>query len=348
MEVNIRSSTVLPMLELCKKHKEGRLLKNELELILEHEDYQLELDRYNNEGGPRGGFTKEEFVDFFMNIFTLVPEDIKNVRLKARYAQIKGLLDNLEHFEKQAKMVSTITKEQVYKALQYTYFGLPEDIRFDKLDIIISIAMGPSGGWFYKDCSQYDFIRFFNDSNVEKLLYVVAHESHHIGMGRLYDMIDMVKITPEEYLYVFLSGEGMAVKYCNNADGILTKKVYNEEAYIGYDEFSIAYLKNDFMETYKNFKKQIEMCRNGDIKTIEDLRPYLEGYWMDLHTHNQDKSEVPKLEFSRNYSFGCDIWGLLHDVYGSWKVFELIKNPKEFSAAYNAALEKIGREDLKI
>ncbi|MDT8719582.1 hypothetical protein IAI10_23345 [Clostridium sp. 19966] len=28
--------------------------------------WKLEFERYTNAGGPRGGFTKEEFVDFFM------------------------------------------------------------------------------------------------------------------------------------------------------------------------------------------------------------------------------------------------------------------------------------------
>lgn len=348
MEINIRYSTVPKMLELCRKHKEGKLQREELEELLEHEDYQLELERYNEEGGPRGGFSKDEFIEFYMNIFTLKQEDIKNVRLKARYASFISLFENLEHFEKQAELAMSINREHVLKALQYTYFGLPDDIRFDKLDIIISIGMGPSGGWYYKDSSQYDLISFFSDSNIDRMIHTIAHESHHIGMGRLYEALDTDKMAPEEYLYIFLSGEGLAVKYCNNADGILTKKIFNEETYLGYDEFTVAYLKNDFKEIYKNFRQHIKMCRSGEIRTLEELTPYLYDYWMGLHTPNQDKTEVPRLAFSRNYSFGCDIWGLIHDIYGSWKVFELIKNPKEFPTAFNSALEKIGRADLKI
>lgn len=348
MEVNIRNSTVPKMLELCRKHKEGRLQRSELEELLNHEDYQLELERYNKEGGPRGGFSKEEFVELFMNIFTVKQEEIHNTRLKSRYGQLMNLFENLEHFENQAQLVQTITREHVLKALQYTYFGLPDDIRFAKLDIIISISMGPSGGWYYKDCSQYDLVQFFNSFDLKSFIQLIAHESHHIGMRRIYETIDEEKITPEEYLYLFLSGEGLAIKYCNNADGVLTKSIFNEEAYLGYDEYTVHFMKNDFMETYKNFRKQIQMCRSGEIKTIEDITPYLMDYWMGLHTPGQDKSELPKLAFSRNYSFGCEIWGLIHDVYGSWKVFELLKDLKDFPAAFNAALEKIGRTDLKI
>jgi hypothetical protein len=176
----------------------------------------------------------------------------------------------------------------------------------------------------------------------------IAHECHHIGFNKFFETIDTDTITPEEYLYVFLSGEGLAIKYCNNGDGTLTKKIFNEEAFADLDEYTIAYLKNDFKEIYKNFKKQIEMCRKREIKTLENLSVYLQDYWMTLHTPSQDKNEVPRLYQSRNYTFGCEIWGLIHDVYGKWKVFELLKNPKDFPAALNSALEKIGRADLKI
>ena len=348
MEINLRNSTIDPMLALCKKHKQGNLKREELENLLEHEDYQLELDRYNKEGGPRGGFTKEEFVDFFMNFFELNPEEIQNVRLKMRYSYLKELFDNLDYFCKQAELVKTITKGHVLKTLQYTQFGLPENIKLERLDIIFSLGLGPSGGWFYNNASQYDLIHFFKDFDRDRLLHVIAHESHHIGMGKLYGGIDEARITPEEYLYIFLSGEGLAIKYCNNAEGVLTKKIYNDASNIAYDEYTMEYLRNDFMETFKRFKEQIEMCRNGQIKTVTELAPYLAEYWMNLHTHQQDKNEVPKLSASRNYTFGCEIWGLIYDVFGNWKVFELLNNPKEFPAAFNEALKEIGRTDLYI
>lgn len=348
MQINIRYSTIPKMLELCKRHKEGRLNKFELEELLEHEDYKVEFDRYNNEGGPRGGFSKEEYVDFFMNFFTLNQEDIKNQRLKMRYDQLKYLFDNLSFYEENYKKVHSITKEHVLKGLECTYYGLPDEIRFERLDIIFSIGLGNSGGWFYKCFSHYDIVQFLKDFDVDTIVNTIAHECHHIGYMKLCSIIDCDNLSPEEYLYFFLAGEGLAVKYCNNGEGILTKKIYNSQVNIGLDTYTWSYLKNDFEDTFTEFKMQINKIRNGEIKNIDDLSSYISEYWMSLYTKEQLNTELPKLKHSRNYFFGCDVWGLIHDVYGNEKVFETLTDLKQFPYIFNSALEKVGRTDLLI
>jgi hypothetical protein len=348
MEINIRYSTIPKMLEVCKKHKEGKLYRIELEELLEHEDYKVEFDRYNTEGGPRGGFSKEEYVDFFMDFFTLDEDKIENERLKMRYEQLKYLFDNLEFYEENFKKVHSIDKNHVLKALEYTYFGLPSEVRFERLDIIFSIGLGNSGGWFYKHFSHYDLVHFLKEFDVNTIVNTMAHECHHIGYMKLSSGMDFDKLTPEEYLYFFLAGEGLAVKYCNNAEGVLTKSIYNSEVNIGLNSDTWKYLKGDFENTFKEFKAQIYKIRNNEIRTIDDLSAYINEYWMNLYTPEQDKSEVPKLSHSRNYFMGCDVWGLIHDVFGAEKVFEVLTDLKQFPIAFNSALEKIGRIDLCI
>ncbi|MCM1991524.1 endo-beta-N-acetylglucosaminidase [Oceanirhabdus seepicola] len=114
------------------------------------------------------------------------------------------------------------------------------------------------------------------------------------------------------------------------------------------DEESWRFLKDDFDNTFKEFKSQITKIRNNEIKDINELNKYFVEYWWGLHTPEQSKDEAPKLQNSRNYFFGCDVWGLIHDVYGREKVFELLGDLKQFPTVFNSALEKVGREDLKI
>ncbi|WBW96955.1 DUF5700 domain-containing putative Zn-dependent protease [Oceanirhabdus sp. W0125-5] len=346
MKINIRYSTIPMMLEICRKLKEGRFERAELEELLEHDDYRVEMERYNS---STSGFTKEEYLDFFENFFTLKEEDINNRILKVRYGQMKSFFDNLEYYEENYKKFHNVNEDNVKKALEYTHYGLPEKFMFKELDIIYSIGLGASGGWFHKHYSHYDVVQFLEGFNVSKIENIIAHEAHHIGLSKLFAELDMENITPEEYLYLFLSGEGLAVKYCNNGEGVLTRRIYdNEESNLGLHEESWTFLKEDFDNTFKQFKSQINMIRNNQIKDITELNKYLGEYWTSLHTPEQGKDEVPRLMHSRNYFFGCDVWGLIHDVYGREKVFELLENLKQFSAVFNSALEKIGREDLKI
>lgn len=100
MQVNISYSTVTSMFELCKKHKEGKLNRNELEAMLDHKDYQVEIERYNNAAGPGGKFSKEEYVEYFMNFFDLEESNIKPQMFRARYSQLKPFFDNIDVYEK--------------------------------------------------------------------------------------------------------------------------------------------------------------------------------------------------------------------------------------------------------
>ena len=177
----------------------------------------------------------------------------------------------------------------------------------------------------------------------------IGHEIHHIGLGSYLDKIYSKGITLEEYFYLFFSFEGLAVKYCNNGDGFLTKKIYeNIESNIGLDKYTWSYFREEFEEMYKNFKLHLELITNGEINNMDKLNELLGEYWLTPYTKDQSKGEQPKLKHYRSYYLGTEIWGLIHDVFGKEKVFELLNNPKHFPEALNKALRKIEREDLLI
>ncbi|MCB2291184.1 hypothetical protein LGK97_15750 [Clostridium sp. CS001] len=346
MKININYETAPRMFELCKKHKEGKLKRNELEALLDHKDYQVEFERYNNECGPNGKFSKKEYADFFMNFFDLEESNIKQKMLRNRYSQLKHFFDNIDIYEKKIDNIKNITEDDIRKALEYTHMGLPDDIRFDELNLIFSIGLGASGGWFYKNYSHFDLVKFLEE--IDSIPTVIAHECHHIGFNKMFENLDITEISPEEFLYLFIAGEGLAIKYCNNGEGVLTKKIYDDTANIGLDEFTWDYLSKDFHNIYTNFKSQIGKIRSGEIKDINDLNKYISDYWMNPYTEEQDRNEVPKLKHTRNYSFGNEVWGLIHDVYGREKVFDTLKNLKQFPKIFNSALKEIGRTDLFI
>lgn len=348
MEIRISCETVEDMFRICKKHKEGKLERQELEKLLEHEDYQIELERYNEHTSEKSRFSKEEYVDYFMNFFSLKEDDIESKMLRIRYDYLKEFFENIEVYEKKFEEIKKITKTDILQALEYTYKGLPDDIKFDELNFIFSIGLGASGGWFYKSYTHYDLVQFLKEFDYDIVTNAFAHECHHIGFNKMIEELDENEIGPEEYMYLFLAGEGLAVKYCNNGEGVLTKRIYEGEANVGLDKFTWEYLNNDFDNTFANFKSLIEKIRCKEIKDTNDLNEYIANYWLQFHTNEQNKTDIPKLKHSRNYSFGNDIWGLIHDVYGSDKVFETLRNLKQFPKVFNSALEKIGRQDLYI
>lgn len=352
MSFKVRLETIYPMLDLCKKHKEGKLIENELLELLNHEDYGVEFERYNQEGLYLSKIPKTEFVDYFMNLFKIKEEDIKNERLKMRYPDFIYFFNNLDYYEEKIKKLVNLDMVIFDEGLQYTYKGLPEGVKFDQLDMIFTISIGNSFGWPYKDCVHFDVInlfKFMDIDNLEVFRAFVGHEIHHIGMGRILDEINNKDIDLEGYFYNFFSFEGLAVKYCNNSEGFLTKRVYdNLNADIGMDKFTWDYFKEEFTEMYEKFKSHIELIRSGQINNMDKLNSVLAEYWLSPYAKDQDKSEQPKLKHYRSYYLGTETWGLIHDTFGKEKVFQVLNNPKLFPTTLNEALKKIGRDDLSI
>jgi hypothetical protein len=336
------------MIKIIKDFKKGILVKKELENLLTHEDYLVELERYNNAGGPRGGFSKEEFIEFFMNIHKLQYEDIENVRLKGRLEKFKYFIENIEQYEDKLKLLEGITVEKVKGALKKTQYGLPDSIKLDEVKLIFSIGLGPSGGWFYKNYSQYDVILFLENFSEEVMLNTIAHEYHHVGLSQFSAKLDQSKYTLEDSFYEMFSGEGLAIKYCNNYNGIISKAIYNENYNVGVMKYSYQYFMEEFSEIYKMFLSDLADIRSGKISTNEELMKIIIEHWMTLRSNRVKENEPDDLEQSLNYFLGAEIWGLIHDVYGKDKVYEILASSGEFIKYYNQALIRVGREDLII
>ena len=58
------------MLQLCKRLTNGHIDRSDIESLLDHEDYKFELERYN------GRLSKDEFVDYFLQINNIQENDI--------------------------------------------------------------------------------------------------------------------------------------------------------------------------------------------------------------------------------------------------------------------------------
>lgn len=98
----------------------------------------------------------------------------------------------------------------------------------------------------------------------------------------------------------------------------------------------------------EEFKKTIARIRNNEIKSQEELFKHIQEYWMNPYTKGQSTDEIPKIQHFRLYSFGNDIWGVIHDCFGKNVVYDTINNLSKFPEVFNRALEKIGRSELKL
>ncbi|WP_102401409.1 DUF5700 domain-containing putative Zn-dependent protease [Haloimpatiens massiliensis] len=343
MNFKIRYKTISSMLELCKKLKWGNVEKKEIEDLIEHEDYKFEFERY------KGKISKEEFTEYFINLPNIKEEEITNKGLKIHHKFYKDLLDNLDFYMEKVSELDKFTEELFEQQISIALKGLPEDINLSELNFIFTVGIGQSFGYVYKNGMHFDFLQLVKEKSIDDFCATIAHEVHHVALNTIYEELDLNNMPIEDLFYLSFSGEGLAVKYCNNAEGVLSKSIYDGPKNIGLDKFTWEYLNKDFYNTMKQFKASINYIRAGHINTMEELVKYMEDYWMNPYVEGQDKNkDIPKLKQFRVYSFGNEIWGIIHDCFGKEMVYKTIRNPQSFRETFNKALEKLSHEEFKI
>lgn len=339
----IRFSSINNMLELCKRLANGQIKKTDIKSIIDHEDYKFEFERY------KGRISRAEYVDYLFQLKNINENDIKNNDLKAHHVYYNDLINNLDLYREKLneleKILTTdLFEEQVLVALR----GLPDDIALPDINFIFTIGIGQSFGYVYENGTHFDFLQLVRDKSINDFCSTIAHEVHHVGVNAIHEQIGFENISIEALFYLYFSGEGLAVKYCNNAEGVLSNSIYSSAKNRGLDAFSWKYLNDDFYNTMDQFRKTINDIRDNTIKSVEELDKHILEYWLDPYTQEQDKTEIPKLKQSRLYSFGNDIWGIIHDCFGKSAVFETLRNPENFPVMFNKSLEKIGYQQFKI
>lgn len=339
MKLHIRMSSIKPMLDIIWRIKNKEDVSEDLDVILEHEDYDFEFKRYNN------SITKEEFKQYLLECQTLEEKDITNQNFRIRHQYFNDVFNNLDYYYNKLDDFSQMVNVDVVKSsLQITKNGLPDDFIIPQIDFVFTLGIGMSFGYVFGDATHYDFIKLSKEISFEEFLSTLSHEAHHICMNHIFPD----NLTPFELFIVFFSGEGLAVKYCNNAEGVISKKIYDKEPNIGLDQFSWNYLNNRFETAFAYFKKTIDEIQSGVIDSNEKVIEVVTKYFMNPYTEDQNKNESPKLHQLLLYSLGNDLYGVIHDVFGKNKVFEVVRNPNMFIQTFNQAVTKIGRKDLLI
>lgn len=346
--ITVSNSTILPMLNIMEKFNAGHDIRQELSDLLEHEDYQIELDRYQNHPFDIG-FTKEEYIDYFINIRDIDINKIASKALKYRVDDLLYILENVDYYRTVYQKVEKIDENLVFRALEKARFGLPDDIEVNDIRIIFSIGLGLSGGWIYKNNTHYDLKIVVGDKTTGGLLNTIAHECHHMGYNQIFENYHPTELDCpiDSTLILYLSGEGTAIKYCNNFEGVLTSKIYCDEA-MSVIMASYNYYLSNFDIIYQIFKSDINALRSGEITDMKEFEERFTKHYFYRDVEVDGKLVENYLLQPVAYFLGADIWGLIHDTYGREKVFELLKNPRYFLKYFNEALLKINREDLCI
>ena len=328
--ISLHMSTILPMIDFLQKMKTQEAKSNLLRELFAHPDYDFEFRRYEIESKD-----KELLIDYFMHLNSVTEDTIpvlnseRNERknmLKNKHKRWLYAYENLEYYmELYEKINSAITNEMLKKIYARVQKGLPDNTEIDDVRIISTMSIGMSFGYVFEGAIHFDMMGFGNDC-IDTLPSLIAHETHHLEMWK-YVSSFINSLTLEERFIFNFSGEGLAIKFCNNAEGTISKAIDNTyPKNEGLDDFSIRYLNNHFEETFRVFENTLSDIRSNKMSKDEVFK-HIEEYWWNPYTEEQNRDEEPLLKQTRMYSFGNDLFGSIYDVYGKETLFDCVRHP---------------------
>lgn len=342
MNFTIRYKTIYDMLLLIKEINNGNEVKGKLESLLNQEDYEFEFNRYKNR------VLREEFLDYLISMGKLKEEDINNEDIKIHHKYYLDLINNNEFYLRKLRELDRLSSKIIRDKIWDGVVGLPKELEIPDVNIIFTLGIGETFGYVNENSMHFDFLQFAKDYTLDEIYSLITKQFYNIGISMIHEEIEGYSLSLESLFYLYFSKEGLALKYCNNAEGVISKKINEGTKNIGIDKYSWDFLNNDFKNTMFNFKNTITNIRNNKIRNREELINIIIEYWMSPYTHFPDEKGIPSLKNYRIQSFGNEIWGIIHDCFGKKEVYETMKNIEKFPDIFNRALEKLGFEEYKI
>lgn len=335
--MNYRYSTLEPMVEIMKNHKKGKDIKSTLEELLEHDDYKVQFDFFNNH--PAGiAFTKEEFVDMFLNVEEYKPKDNTSLALIHRQKDLKWAFENLDAIEETIKMVNSISDQDFEAILDRVNFALRTPIDASEVQLVVAIGIGVTGAFNQGNINFFDLKKICADGLKQGFLNTLVHELHHLGYKEQF-RIDYENVRPVDAFIHFFSGEGLAVKFGNNFEGVLTKKYYDLEHTTVKDSYNYYMKHSD--RIIKQFIDDLKTLETGNMDDAD--RIFHENYWQrDVVVNGVLKPFYLKNPVA--YYLGADIWGMIFDQLGKDKMFEYLECPDGLYGFLKCSIQKPQKE----
>lgn len=332
--MKLRISSIPIMLEYLLEMNTASANKAVLRKIFDHEDYQFEVRRY---GLP----SVEPLISYFSHLKIVKVKDIPDLSderksvLRDKHNLWLDCASNPQKYYNRYEKVKHILCEKNIQNLQHKLSAaFPHEVAINDASIISTLSFGPSFGYVYENALHLDLFGIEDICTVEELPYIILHEMHHLQIQKLigsYHSFTKNFSLLDNYIFRF-TGEGLAIKFCNNAEGVVSKRIDNHlNANIGIPAMSI--LKNHFKEHFNLFNDTIKRIKQNSI-TSSEIDEQFRLYWWNPYLY---KDEIAFLDQTPIYSFGNEIFGCIFDAFGIEILFECFYNPARAIEYFNKA-----------
>ena len=322
--MKLRTASIPLMLEYAAMSGTEQESYQKAAEILNHQDYLFEIRRY-------GLASPETLVSYFSRFKSIAPEDIPDLCPDRR----TGLRDKHalwldcaaspgKYARRYDKLMRMLTPENLLNLQARLDAAFPGNVDIDDTEVISTLSFGPSFGYVYENALHLDLFGIEKYCTMEELPAIILHEMHHLQIQKMigsYHTFTENFSLLERYIFRF-TGEGMAIKFCNNAEGILSKRLDPDlDANIGIP--AIPILNRHFPEHLSLFQNTVEKLEKGLISEPE-IEEQFRTYWWNPRLYPQ---ETEFLKQTPIYSFGNELFGRVFDAFGLDAMFRCFYHP---------------------
>ena len=329
--MELRMSSVPLMLEYVSGLASRPGDRETVRRIFAHEDYQFELRRYEIPSA-------EHLIDYFTRLNTIAPEDIPDLsedhrrnHLREKHSQWLDCIRDPQKYHDRYERLKALFTDSFLAEMQRKLTGMfPKGtVMLPDPAVVSTLSFGRSFGYPCEGAIHLDLFGVEEYCSLEELPRIVLHEMHHLQAFKMAESIPDGQSLLDQYIRGF-AWEGLAVKFCNNAEGVISRRLEPDQA-PNLCVPSIPLLNRHFEEHFQLFCDTVSRIKAGDF-TEEDMERQWEQIWMNPYLYGEKPLNQLAL-----YSFGNELYGCVYDHFGLDAVFECFYHPARLIAYFNRA-----------
>jgi hypothetical protein len=355
------TEAMLKVIQALHHHAEAKAVEKLLDEALKFEAYNVSHERYTNPERPKESqVTLSQFRRFMLSFSEKQVDTQDNKRLMITKSFYENAIKNPEKFQKAIRKIRLVPTSRFQDSFELALYWLPKVPELN-IHVWILFDIGGSGAWAFRtedgsDNIGFNILHMLDDKgefDIELFLGILAHEIHHLGLplSSYLKAINYENLGENSRLKLYsdymetLMTEGMAMKFCNNAPGVLSPLPYPEKAFV-------ATQLN--LKDWKHFQDQLVDIHG---RAIKDLRRLLSDTTVDKEKFESDydnywtwragEKEGRTFTLGRRYYYGAELLGVIYAALGRDAVFEGLLDLRKILLLYNEGLMKLGLEDFE-
>jgi hypothetical protein len=355
------AEAMLEVIQAIHDREDRETVATLLDEALTLEGYQVSNQRYTSPRRSEGNrVSLPQFRRFLLSYLEDEVDTQDNRRLNIQKAFYQDAIDQPEKYRQALEVFHAIPADRYQQSLERALHWLPEDPGL-AVRVWVLFDIGGSGGWEFETEDGrrhmgFDLTKMVDEEghlDGEMFLATVAHEMHHAGLPLrgYYESIDAATLSDTSRLGLYTTflesiiKEGAAQKFCSNATGKLSRRVYPDESFaiMAAARVNWDYFMSELTNIHGHAVRQLRGILEGEITDADQIRSDLNQYW----SWRAGELEGKTFMLGRRYYYGAELLGVIHEALGREAVFEAFGDLRRIPALYNEGLRKLEPGDYE-